>query len=192
MKNTFLKPASIALVLSLFVFSSGCDGNDNDEASQSFDQMSTMMGSAFNTFGAVAADIIITSSQKSKPIYDCDDSGTVDYNSTGTPNVYSLVLNGCDGIDGTVNLGLVTDISETGITLDLSLDGNLTEACTMTMNNFSMRVTSTQSGASEIVLGGGLASTCNDEAFSCTFNNSSLTSGSETALVEQNCSASIG
>lgn len=192
MNNIFLKPTSIALMLGLFVFSSGCDSNKDADASASFDQMGTMMGSAFNIFGDVAADIIITSSQKSQPIFDCDDAGTVDYNNTGTPNVYNLVLDGCDGIDGTVNLGLVTDISETGVSLDLSLDGNLTEACTMTLNNFSMRVTSTQSGTSEIVLGGGLASTCNGEAFSCTFNNSSLTSGSESALVEQNCSATIG
>lgn len=188
MRTTFKKSISLLAIVSVLAFGAGCDSNDSEDVSMSFDQMGSMIEKSFSVFGGVAVDILLNSIGKSQPIYDCDQSGTVDYSMTDNPNEYALVLADCNGIDGNVNLGLTTDITETGFTFGLSLDGTLTESCAMTLNNFSMNVVSTDTD-DQITLNGSLGSTCNGEAFACTFNNDTLTEGTEDSLVRDRCVA---
>lgn len=195
MRTLFNKTTTFTLLFSLLILASSCDSSDNDDASESFDQMGEMIGASFDVFGNVAVEILLNSVGKSRPIYDCDQSGTVDYNNSSTANLYSLVFNDCNGIDGNVDLGLTTNITETAFEFGLSLDGNLTEACSMTLNNFSMGIVSNPNSTTEedqIMLNGSISSTCNGESFSCTFNNDSFTDADENVLFQDNCTTAIG
>ncbi|MEM8484311.1 MAG: hypothetical protein AAF564_02120 [Bacteroidota bacterium] len=196
MKTLFHKSKTLALFLGLFIIAVGCDSNDNEDAAASFDQMGEMMQKSFNVFGAVAVDVLLspvseTQPAKSQPVYDCDASGTVTYDASGT-NLYNLIFDDCDGLSGDVDMGLTTNFTETGFDFSLSLDGNLTEACEMSLNNFSMVVAATESGEDQIVLNGSIGSTCNGEAFSCTFTQDALNEGNEDTLFNDNCSGSVG
>ncbi len=191
MKTYFHKSTTLALFLGLFIIAAGCDSNDNEDAAASFDQMGEMMQKSFNVFGAVAVDVLLSPVSKSQPVYDCDASGTVTYDASGT-NTYSMLFDDCDGLSGNVDMGLSTNFTETGFDFSLSLDGNLTEACEMSLNNFTMAVSGTESGEDQIVLNGSIGSTCNGEAFSCTFTQDALSDGDEENLFNDNCSGSVG
>ncbi len=193
MKSFFNKYASLVLTLSLFVFTAGCDSNDDDDdISASFEQMSNMFENAFSVFGNVAVDILLNPASKSQPIYDCDFSGTVDYSASSTANQYDLIFDDCNGLTGNINLGLTTNFTDNGFDFNLSLDGNLTEACEMSLNNFAMNFTSTDDGNDQIFLNGGIASTCNGESFSCTFNNDLVQDDVDDAFINQRCTGSAG
>ncbi len=192
MKPFFSKPFSFALILGLLFISAGCDSgsNDDDEISASFDQMGAMFEEAFNIFGDVAVDILLTAS-KSQPVYNCDQSGTVDWDVTsGTTNLYSLAFNDCNGISGSTAMGLTTSFDGTSVGFGMTLTGTLNESCTMTLNNFSMDVTSNQDGTDQILIGGGISSNCNGESFSCTFNDDQLSESSDDAFFQDRCSVS--
>ncbi|MFK7847720.1 MAG: hypothetical protein AB8G77_20675 [Rhodothermales bacterium] len=194
MRTLFNKTTTFTLLFSLLILASSCDSSDNDDAGESFDQMGEMIGASFDVFGDIAVEILLNDVSKSKPIYDCDQSGTVDYNSSSTANLYSLVFSDCNGIDGNVDLGLTTNISETAFEFGLSLDGNLTESCSMTLNNFSMGIVSNPNSTDEdqILLNGAISSTCNGESFSCAFTNDSFSDADQNVLFEDNCTAAIG
>lgn len=192
MKTYFHKSATFALFLGLFIIAAGCDSNDNEDVSASFDQMGEMMEKSFNVFGAVAVEVLLSPVSKMQPVYDCDASGTVTYDVSGTANLYNLIFDDCDGLSGNIDMGLTTNFTETGFDFSLSLDGNLTESCEMTLNNFSMVVGSSEGNEDQIVLNGSIGSTCNGEAFSCTFTQDALNEGSEDSLFNDNCTAAVG
>lgn len=191
MKPFFSKTLNFALILGLILISTGCDsGSNDDDASESFDQMGTMIENSFNVFGDVAVDILLTAS-KSQPVYDCDQSGTVNWDATDV-NLYDLTFNDCNGISGTTAMGLTTSFDGTSLGFGMSLNGTLTESCTMVLNDFSMDVTSSETGSDQILLSGAISSTCNGEAFTCTFNDDALSENADEALIRDRCSASIG
>lgn len=192
MKTNFHKSTTLALFLGLFIIAAGCDSNDSEDASASFDEMGSMMEKSFNVFGAVAVEVLLSPTSKTQPVYDCEASGTVTYDASGTANLYNLIFDDCDGLSGNIDMGLTTNFTETGFDFSLSLDGNLTEACQMTLNNFSMVVASNEANEDQIVLNGSIGSTCNGEAFSCTFTQDALNEGNEENLFNDNCSAVIG
>ena len=193
MKPFFNKTLNFALILGLILISDGCDsGSSDEEVSESFDQMGDMIENSFNVFGDVAIDILLTAS-KSQPIYDCDQSGTVDWDvSSGTIDIYDLTFNDCNGISGNTEMGLTTSFDGTSLAFGMSLNGSLTEACTMLLNDFSMSVTSSEDGSDQVLLNGSISSTCNGEAFTCTFNEDQLSDSSDDGLYQNRCSASIG
>ena len=192
MKPFFNKYSTLALMLSLFVFTAGCDSNDDDDIGASFEQMGEMIEKSFAVFGNVAVDILLNPASKAQPIYDCDFSGTVDYSASSAANQYDLIFDDCNGLTGNIGLGLVTNFTENGFDFNLSLNGNLTESCEMTLNNFTMDFSSTDAGDDQISLNGGIASTCNGESFSCTFNDDLLDDTSDDSLFNQRCSGSAG
>ena len=193
MKPFFSKTLNFALILGLILISAGCDSGSNDEeVSESFDQMGEMIEKSFDIFGDVAVEVLLGGTAKSQPTYDCDQSGTVDWDVTGVANQYALTFNSCNGIDGNSTMGLTTNFTETSIEFALALSGTLTESCTMTLNNFTMDAASSESGDSEITLSGSISSTCNGEAFACTFNADELTDDAGEDFFRDRCSASIG
>lgn len=191
MKPFFSKTLNFALILGLILISAGCDSGSNDEdVSESFDQMGAMIENSFNVFGDVAIDILLTAS-KSQPVYDCDQSGTVNWEANNV-NLYDLTFDDCNGISGNTEMGLTTSFDGTSLAFGMSLNGTLTEACTMLLNDFSMNVTSSENGSDQLLLNGSISSTCNGEAFTCTFNEDQLSDASDDGLYQNRCSGSIG
>ncbi len=192
MKPYFSKHLSFVLILGLFLISAGCDSgsNDDEEISASFDQMGTMIENSFDIYGGVAVDILLSAS-KSLPTYDCDQSGTVDWDlSNGATDVYDLTFNDCNGISGSSTMGLTSTFSETTFEFGMALSGTLTESCTMVLNNFSMDLVSNGTENDQIVIGGSISSTCNGEAFTCTFIDDAITDGTDDAFFQNRCSVS--
>ena len=187
------------LFIALLTFSitlAGCDSNDDsDDPEAAFEMMGEMMASSFSALGFVAADIFINqAATKSQPIYQCMNTGQVEYTqSTTNPEIYSLNFQDCDGTNGNIDLGLTIDISETNFNFGLLLDGSLTNQCTLSFSNFNQSVVSSASDQSQsIIIDGAIGASCNGQSYACVFDQASLTitedsDADDYALYENSC-----
>ena len=182
-------------LLTLSITLVGCDSNDdNDDPEAAFEAMGEMMASSFSALGFVAADIFLNqSATKSQPTYSCQNEGSVDYNpSTTNPDIYTLDFQNCDGTNGTLDLGLSVEATQSSFNFSLLLDGSLTNQCTLTFSNFTESVVSNVSdGTQSIMLDGAIGATCDGQAYACTFNQTELTitedGDSDYTLFENSC-----
>ena len=186
------------LFIALLTFSItlvGCDSNDDsDDPEAAFEAMGEMMSSSFSALGFVAADIFINqAATKSQPTYSCMNEGTVEYNpSTTNPDLYTLDFQNCDGTNGTVDLGLSVEITQSTFNFSLLMDGSLQNQCSITFSNFTQNVISNASDETQsITLDGAYGATCNGQSYACTFNQVSLAISEEGdadyALFQDNC-----
>lgn len=186
------------LFIALLTFSItlvGCDSNDDsDDPEAAFEAMGEMMASSFSALGFVAAEIFINqSATKSQPTYSCQNEGSVEYNqSTINPDLYTLDFQNCDGTNGTIDLGLSVEATQSSFNFSLLLDGSLQNQCTISFSNFTESVISDVSaGTQSISIDGAIGASCDGQSYACTFNQATLTvseDGEEDyALFQDNC-----
>ena len=174
----------------------GCDSNDDsDDPEAAFEAMSDMMASSFSALGFVAASIFSNqAATKSQPTYSCPNEGSVEYNqSTTNADIYTLDFQNCDGTNGTINLGISVEATQSSFNFSLLLDGSLQNQCSISFSNFTQNVISDASDATQsITIDGAYGATCNGQSYACTFNQQTLSISedgeADYALFQDNCS----
>lgn len=187
--NRFLFLALLTFALTF----AGCDSNDDsDDAEAALEAMSEMMASSFSSLGLVAAEIFTGSFSKSQPTYTCPTTGSIEFDQSPTSSdIYVLDFMDCDGTNGTINLGLGVESSQSLFSFNLLLDGNLENQCTLSFSNFTESVVSDiTAGTQSIVIDGAIAASCSGHNYACSFNQSELTITEDTddyTLFQNSC-----
>ena len=188
--NRFLFIALIAFSITI----AGCDSNDDsDDPEADFAAMGEMMASSFSALGLVAADIFTGGVSKSQPIFNCPNTGSVEYNqSTTNPDLYEMNFMDCEGTSGSINMGLSIESTQSTFNFNLLLDGSLQNQCTLSFSNFTESVVSDISaGTQSIVIDGAIGASCNGQSYACAFNQAQLNASDDPedySLFQNNCS----
>lgn len=192
MKSFFKTTFSYALLFSFLLFSAGCDSNDSNDETEAFADMAATIGKTFSLL-TQAFTQIGPATKTAMPPVDCSNSGTFDVSDV-TDNSYSIAFSDCNGIDGSLTFGITYSITETSISTGFSMDGSITDTCTLTMNNFSFASVTTPQNPSvgTLTYNGGFSSDCGGNSYSCVFNDAEvdLQTGASASFMQSNCTLS--
>lgn len=183
-------------VLAFSITVTGCDSNDDsDDGTEAFEAMGEMMSSSFAALGFIASEIFLGQVSKSQPSYSCPNSGSIEYTESATnANIYTLDFQDCDGTNGSIDLGLNVETTQSSFNFSLILDGSLVNQCTLTYSNFTQNVVSNiTDGTQSILINGAVGASCGGQSYACAFDNSELTftdGEGDSDLYENNCALS--
>ena len=195
MRSPLLLIAVLFLVCTSLV---ACDSNDNKLSDESLEEFTRMMSNTFGVFSLLSIELAPASTSEKanrpKDIYECPQGGQVDFNATnvgGENNTvtYALDLDDCNGLNGSLEYEIGGEFNQDVISLDITIDGNVTESCSVTFSQFNEKISAdltTGPTAIEFTLNGRIASTCGNESFACIFD-ADIFDTSNTSFFEDRC-----
>ena len=180
------------LLVALCVFSialTGCDSNDDGDFTdeEALEAVSEMADKVFSVTGQLAFGIgtaAKTAEASSLPVYECPEGGSVDYQLDLTGSSYTMAFDDCNGINGSLTYGVSYTVTDTVFDFDVSMDGTVTEECSMTFDLFQQSVgvdiTDPENFTYDYTLNGSFSATCGSATvYACSFDNVSLDLESE-------------
>ena len=200
MKKYLVLSCSILLVLAGLL--SACDNNNDEGVSEeALQDFTSMMSNAFSVFSLLSLELAPESTSQKQPspadLFDCPNGGQVDFNVTnigGADDIisYAMDFNNCNGLNGALQYAIGGEFTDNNIEFDITVDGSITAECSVTFTQFNEKIGLTEPGTPSagitFTLNGLISSTCNNEAFSCVFENDSFDT-SNTSFFENRCSA---
>lgn len=213
------------LIVPLFIaalFITGCDSSENggSVSQAALEDMNGMMTDVFSvldeisfelegnptTTSALAAKgqptaerITILAAKSSKPSFQCEGGGHVDYDVVNSESDFSwsLAFNDCDGINGALDFGVHSSDQESQpFVTEFYMDGELNERCTLRYDDWKQTTSfsfdeESQEFAGTIVYDGGISAICGNESFSCSYDNVTVDfsdgMAGDISLFESNC-----
>ena len=187
------RSACLLLFLCSFLLLS-CDSNGEEGIpDEVFEDFTGMMNKAFSVFSRLSTAGIAESGAKNQDILPCD-SGQVEYTLTDTNtaqgSVFDVDFQDCNGVNGRIVYGIISDVTDTRIELTLNINGQLQEQCAISLNNLEEKVLSDASvdpPVFNITLSGSIGASCGQTSFLCSFDND-LLNDSNTNVFANSCS----
>lgn len=188
------KYASHLLILVFACLLVSCDTNGEEGISDEvFEDFTGMMNKAFSVFSRLSTAGIAEATPKQPDVLPCD-TGQVTYTltDTNTPqgSVFDVDFQDCDGVNGSIAYGIISDITDTRLALTLNINGQLEERCAISLNNLEETVLSDASvdpPVFSITLSGSIGATCGQTSFVCSFEND-LLNDTNTNVFASSCS----
>lgn len=186
-----MKP-SYLLCAVLLLSMAGCDKTDNSREA-AFDEFFVTMRDAFGVFTDLSIEV--QSSQqaaKGRPIYNCPNTGTVEYELTDVSETnvftYNMMFLGCEQASGTITYAIASEQTETNFDLDFVVNGRLNSTCDIQYSAFGQEVAAnlqTDPPVFNFTLNGGITGTCGDHVFTCSFVDNTFDTSNTDVFAEQ-------
>ena len=185
---------AVAMIFSLAACDSGDEVGGEPLSAETSAAMAETVEDVFSVIPLAMSEV--QASKELSPAGACPEGGSFSVAGSASASQTSFDLDvqidfdGCNGIDGSLDVGGSGSFSSSAVMFDLVLDGTVSGQCSLTFDDFHEGIVADFTTEETILtLDGNYRGACSGEGFTCSFDDVEIDADSapSSSLLEQSC-----